>query len=811
MRGIVLKYDDGSGSGLISNDDGVRYSFKRSDLQQLRPITSGTRVDFVPSAGAATEVFIIDASGAIASGSEPGFASGGYTPAGTAVAVAYTGEDLDLWDYFKKAMGKSFSGEGRARRKEFWAFQLFSFLIGFLVGLPIGFLFGFVLSAFNLAPSIGAAGYWVAVFSYLLFVPANITVSIRRLHDIGLSGWLYLLVLVPYLGVIFLFVCALIPSQARVNKHGPIPKPTTTGHHGSAYKEFQNGRRTGNLDAAMFQTEGASGIAQTERESLSFGDLATAVSGLSLPIDAYTDQSASSKEPDNQLSSPASPTNNGLHTGIGPLLTNATAKPTRSASGTSNFISGSGIVFAAVVFLFLALSLSVVSVGREATVWGIANSIPGPLRPTVATALRGVTAPTAWAGEALGIRFGPVATMEDLWSCTSLECVHEKERYLPEKSLSGFRGSLRVDSADQSACVFEASLPSDVVLPTQLGLEFSASGQSNREFVIASVFQLEPSSTASSGLAFDVGSAGCRFASDNASRFAWALLWAKGFETGSAYERASLQVASDDEPEAYSDITPSAKRAQWFEQCNIWASTIARGLFLQDRCGGEFPQFARPIKRLYDSACSGVLSEEEASSVFATSLDEGRGAVGRYSEGRICEAFATDADSFLYGYDDIGESGRLPSELAVTSASDGSQSNVPPVVEPLPPNLAASEGSQSDVTPAVKPAPPALPAVRPKADPNRFSRLLVDDYPAGAMRKKQEGDVTLSMCMSVDGRASDVKVIKSSGVDSLDEAAVNGIPKLRFQPARDSAGKPVAWCPPIYPPYTMILSWKLPE
>lgn len=114
--------------------------------------------------------------------------------------------------------------------------------------------------------------------------------------------------------------------------------------------------------------------------------------------------------------------------------------------------------------------------------------------------------------------------------------------------------------------------------------------------------------------------------------------------------------------------------------------------------------------------------------------------------------------------------------------------------------------------PAPKAAPaPVVPPVRPRADPNRFAKLLVEDYPDAALRKKQEGDVTLSMCMGVDGRASDVKVIKSSGVDSLDQAAVKGIPKLRFQPAKDSSGKPVAWCPPTYPPYTMVLSWKLPE
>lgn len=116
--------------------------------------------------------------------------------------------------------------------------------------------------------------------------------------------------------------------------------------------------------------------------------------------------------------------------------------------------------------------------------------------------------------------------------------------------------------------------------------------------------------------------------------------------------------------------------------------------------------------------------------------------------------------------------------------------------------------------PAAKPAPPpppALPPVRPKADPNRFSKLMAEDYPSSALRKKQEGDVTLSMCMSVDGKASNVEVVKSSGVEALDEAAVKGVPKLRFTPAKDSQGKPVAWCPPTYPPYTMTLSWKLPE
>lgn len=256
MRGTVLQYDDNAGTGYISGDDGVRYTFKRSDLQQLRPISAGMKVDFVPNAGAATDIYMIDASGAIASGPPPGSAYGAtaapaygaYAPVGMAPAVAYTGEDLGLWDYFKKAMGKSFNGEGRARRKEYWSFILFSSLV-FVVLMILMFViaggaisaamansynYGYGYSNAGIGALIGALGVWLFVYVViaLIFLPASITVMIRRLHDIGMSGWLYLLVLVPYIGGIFLFVCALIPSQAQVNKHGPIPKPAPTVYGG---------------------------------------------------------------------------------------------------------------------------------------------------------------------------------------------------------------------------------------------------------------------------------------------------------------------------------------------------------------------------------------------------------------------------------------------------------------------------------------------------------------------------------------------------------------------------------------------------
>ena len=113
--------------------------------------------------------------------------------------------------------------------------------------------------------------------------------------------------------------------------------------------------------------------------------------------------------------------------------------------------------------------------------------------------------------------------------------------------------------------------------------------------------------------------------------------------------------------------------------------------------------------------------------------------------------------------------------------------------------------------PAAKPAPPPRPAVSPKPNTKRFEEMLNKDYPDSAIRKKQDGSVTVSMCMSVDGRASDVQLVKSSGVEALDRATVQGMAKLRFEPAKDGNGKPIAWCPPVYSPYVFTVVWRLPE
>jgi protein TonB len=107
-----------------------------------------------------------------------------------------------------------------------------------------------------------------------------------------------------------------------------------------------------------------------------------------------------------------------------------------------------------------------------------------------------------------------------------------------------------------------------------------------------------------------------------------------------------------------------------------------------------------------------------------------------------------------------------------------------------------------------RPPPPPLPPVKPVADSNRLAQMLAEDYPERARRSKEEAEVTVSMCVSAQGRASDVKLVRSSGKPYFDDATVKGMAKLRFSPAKDSAGKAVAWCDP---PHVTTIVWRLPK
>jgi len=102
---------------------------------------------------------------------------------------------------------------GRARRKEYWMFVLFSTIIDLVLGVIEGLA--------------GGPGILASIYSLAVLIP-SIAVSVRRLHDTDRSGWWLLIVLIPLIGAIVLLVFMVQDSQSSGNQYGPNPKAVTT-------------------------------------------------------------------------------------------------------------------------------------------------------------------------------------------------------------------------------------------------------------------------------------------------------------------------------------------------------------------------------------------------------------------------------------------------------------------------------------------------------------------------------------------------------------------------------------------------------
>lgn len=248
MRGEILHYDVEQGIGFIAAEDGNRYLFSRGDLMQSQRVGKGTKVDFRPDTQNAREVYVIDPRGPAAAAAvparsgvpniaasqplaAPGTETTGQAPAPSArYAPSHLPPtpDRSLWGHFVSAWTSNYvTFQGRARRKEYWGFALFYMLALFIlsfIGLAIDGALG------NLGGSNGdgpVATVVVMVLGLLFFFLPGIAITVRRFHDVGLSGWLYLLFIVLsviYIGGIIIFVISLLPSQRHDNKWGPPPE-----------------------------------------------------------------------------------------------------------------------------------------------------------------------------------------------------------------------------------------------------------------------------------------------------------------------------------------------------------------------------------------------------------------------------------------------------------------------------------------------------------------------------------------------------------------------------------------------------------
>jgi uncharacterized membrane protein YhaH (DUF805 family) len=114
------------------------------------------------------------------------------------------------------AVLKNYAGfSGRARRKEYWMFVLFNMIFA-IVAMILDNVLG--LTA-------GELPYGVFYFLYMLAVLIpGLAVAVRRLHDVGKSGWMILIALIPIIGAIWLLILMVSDSNSGENQYGYNPK-----------------------------------------------------------------------------------------------------------------------------------------------------------------------------------------------------------------------------------------------------------------------------------------------------------------------------------------------------------------------------------------------------------------------------------------------------------------------------------------------------------------------------------------------------------------------------------------------------------
>lgn len=185
MKGRVLDFNFQAGEGIISGEDGNRYSFVNAQWKtsEINP-SNEIEVDFI---------------------GEEGVATGIYAKAKEENSMEKFVKSNNIFmRYYVDVLKNYVKFDGRARREEYWFFTLFSFLVAVVLTLI-------------------SAGTLDIIYSLAVFLP-SLAVAARRLHDTNRSAWWLLIGLIPLIGIIVLIVFFVFDSDKEENRFGLSPK-----------------------------------------------------------------------------------------------------------------------------------------------------------------------------------------------------------------------------------------------------------------------------------------------------------------------------------------------------------------------------------------------------------------------------------------------------------------------------------------------------------------------------------------------------------------------------------------------------------
>ncbi len=125
---------------------------------------------------------------------------------------------MDFTTAIRTCFSKYATFLGRARRAEYWWFVLFNILVNIALNIVDGVIFGFGGGPMHE----GGPQFLSGLYSLAVLLP-SLAVGVRRLHDLGRSGWWLLIWLIPLLGWIILIWWFATKGEDGPNDYGPDP------------------------------------------------------------------------------------------------------------------------------------------------------------------------------------------------------------------------------------------------------------------------------------------------------------------------------------------------------------------------------------------------------------------------------------------------------------------------------------------------------------------------------------------------------------------------------------------------------------
>ena len=115
-------------------------------------------------------------------------------------------------NWYLKALKQYADFSGRARRKEYWMFVLFNMIFA-IVAMILDNVLGIAMEGVGYGPLYG-------LYVLAMIIP-GLALTVRRLHDVGKSGWMILIALIPLIGGIWILVLMVtdsIPEEMNMVK-----------------------------------------------------------------------------------------------------------------------------------------------------------------------------------------------------------------------------------------------------------------------------------------------------------------------------------------------------------------------------------------------------------------------------------------------------------------------------------------------------------------------------------------------------------------------------------------------------------------